>query len=56
MRKSELIQGLNLCIATLKRINGRMPEAFELYAALGSEYEEVLEEYFHGKCAYDAAA
>ena len=44
-QNSELKQKLMLCVSTLYRLNGRRPNALELYTALGNEFEEVLEEY-----------
>ena len=46
MTKSELKQKMILCISTLSILNGRTPDKEELNAALGSEYAEVLADYF----------
>ena len=45
MTKSEMNQKMMLCISTLYKLNGRVPDAAELYRALGSEYAEVLADY-----------
>ena len=56
MNKQELRQKMMMCVATLMNLNGSMPGAPELYAALGNDYKEVLEEFFSGKYTYCAAA
>ena len=56
MTKQELHQKLMICVSTLMNLNGCMPGAPELYSALGSEYEEVLEEYLANRNIHRAAA
>lgn len=45
MTREELRQSMMVCIATLQMMNGKQPEAEELYRALGAEYAAVLAEY-----------
>ena len=42
---AELRQKMMVCVSTMERLNGRAPAIGELRVALGSEYDEVLEEY-----------
>ena len=39
---AELQQRMMVCVSTMERLNGRMPEVSELADALGTEYEEVV--------------
>ena len=45
MTKQDMKQIMLVCVSTLKNLNGCMPEAEELYTALGEGYAEVLIEY-----------
>ena len=51
MTREELRQSMMVCIVTLQMMNGRQPEAEELYRALGTEYAAVLAEYLMN-CQY----
>jgi len=55
MTKNELKQKMVMCIATLEKLNGRIPTAEELFSALGKEYEAVLAEYFAAQGSVTAA-
>ena len=46
MTKNEKKQTLMVCVSTLCKLNGCMPGSAELTIALGSDYEDVISEYF----------
>ena len=48
MTKAEIRQTMMICITTLEKLNGRAPRPDELYSALGTEYEAVLNEFLSG--------
>ena len=48
MTKAEMRQTMMTCITTLEKLNGRAPRPDELYSALGTEYEAVLNEFLSG--------
>ena len=49
MGRKELRQQLDVCVSTLRNLNGYEPSVTELYSALGSEYKDVISEYLDEK-------
>ena len=56
MSRNELKQKMILCICTLQKLNGSDPTATELRSALGSEYEDVIAEYYGEKRLFTLVA
>ena len=47
MTTNEMKQTVAMCVATLQRLNGRMPDFKTLCDALGSEYMILISEFLH---------
>ena len=45
MTIKEMEQTMNLCAVTLQKLNGTAPDYKELYSALGTGYENLINEY-----------
>ena len=54
MTMNEMKQTVALCVATLQKLNGRMPDFKTLCNALGNEYTILVSEFLHENSAVAA--